>query len=623
MAKSPEEVPVETKGDEGRTDKAEKIEEPVKKKTKKAEVEPETTEKTLKYEETYLRSVPSASQYEKSFMHRDTISHVLATQTDFIVTASIDGHLKFWKKKHGEGIEFVKHFRCHLHAFSHICCNFNGTLLATVCQADNSVKIFDVENFDMINMLKFDFSPKTAAFIHQASDVVPYLAISDAKSGRIVVVDAKSSATILNPENSPLDKLHSAPVTHIDYSTTLDVAISTDARGFVEMWMGFRKDLQLPTHLKWKCKTDTDLYEFLKTKSTVTCLKISPSGLQFATMSSDKKVRIFDILTGKLIKTIDENLGKYTSEAKENRNFGLQNMEWNRRVACEKEMDKDDDERAKQPVAFCWDYTSNYILYPSIIGIKVYNITTDKVVRTVGKEETIRFLAVSLCKAVPDVRARLQGAATTIETEAAENPNLNKPNDPDPLFACTAYKKNRFYLFTNAEPFAYDDEEDENATSRDVFNEKPKKEDQITAVEADVENKKLSEFAILHTSMGDIRIHLFGEECSKTVENFCTHSRRGYYNGLTFHRVIKSFMVQTGDPTGKGTGGQSIWGADFEDEFHPRLRHDRPFRVSMANAGPNSNGSQFFITVCPADWLDGKNTLFGEVKIILSSKGLE
>ncbi|VDO09017.1 unnamed protein product, partial [Haemonchus placei] len=69
----------------------------------------------------------------------------------------------------------------------------------------------------------------------------------------------------------------------------------------------------------------------------------------------------------------------------------------------------------------------------------------------------------------------------------------------------------------------------------------------------------------------------------------------------------------TGDPTGKGTGGQSIWGTDFEDEFHPRLRHDKPFKVSMANAGPNSNGSQFFITVCPAEWLDGKNTIFGEV----------
>lgn len=91
---------------------------------------------------------------------------------------------------------------------------------------------------------------------------------------------------------------------------------------------------------------------------------------------------------------------------------------------------------------------------------------------------------------------------------------------------------------------------------------------------------KLNEVAILHTTMGDIHIKLFGMECPRTVENFCTLSRRGYYNGLTFHRVIKSFMVQTGDPSGKGTGGQSIWGADFEDEFHPRLRHEKPFMVS-------------------------------------------
>ena len=85
--------------------------------------------------------------------------------------------------------------------------------------------------------------------------------------------------------------------------------------------------------------------------------------------------------------------------------------------------------------------------------------------------------------------------------------------------------------------------------------------------------------------------------CPKTVENFCVHASDGYYNGHIFHRVIRQFMIQTGDPTGTGTGGESIWGGEFEDELHPMLKHDRPFVVSMANAGPNTNGSQFFITV--------------------------
>ena len=99
--------------------------------------------------------------------------------------------------------------------------------------------------------------------------------------------------------------------------------------------------------------------------------------------------------------------------------------------------------------------------------------------------------------------------------------------------------------------------------------------------------------------MGDVHIKLFPDLTPKTIENFVTHARNGYYNGHLFHRVIKGFMIQTGDPKGDGTGGTSIWGTDFEDEFHPSLRHDRPYTVSMANAGPGTNGSQFFITTVP------------------------
>ena len=100
--------------------------------------------------------------------------------------------------------------------------------------------------------------------------------------------------------------------------------------------------------------------------------------------------------------------------------------------------------------------------------------------------------------------------------------------------------------------------------------------------------------AVMHTNMGDIKIKLFPEKAPKAVENFTTHSKDGYYNGLIFHRVIKDFMIQGGDPTGTGMGGESIWGRSFEDEFDPEL-HNLRGSLSMANAGPGTNGSQFFI----------------------------
>jgi len=98
----------------------------------------------------------------------------------------------------------------------------------------------------------------------------------------------------------------------------------------------------------------------------------------------------------------------------------------------------------------------------------------------------------------------------------------------------------------------------------------------------------------MHTNMGDVSIRLFPDKAPKTCENFITHARNGYYDGLTFHRVINGFMIQGGDPTGTGCGGESIWGRSFEDEFDIDLRNYRG-ALSMANAGPNTNGSQFFI----------------------------
>lgn len=119
--------------------------------------------------------------------------------------------------------------------------------------------------------------------------------------------------------------------------------------------------------------------------------------------------------------------------------------------------------------------------------------------------------------------------------------------------------------------------------------------------------------AVIKTNMGNIEIELFEDKTPKTVENFAGHAKAGYYNGVIFHRVIDNFMIQGGDPTGTGRGGESIWAGKFKDEINSELKHDSAGVLSMANAGPNTNGSQFFITLAPTPWLDGKHTVFGKV----------
>jgi cyclophilin family peptidyl-prolyl cis-trans isomerase len=116
--------------------------------------------------------------------------------------------------------------------------------------------------------------------------------------------------------------------------------------------------------------------------------------------------------------------------------------------------------------------------------------------------------------------------------------------------------------------------------------------------------------ATFKTDLGDIVVQLYADKVPAVVNNFVFLAREGFYDGVTFHRVIKDFMAQAGDPTGTGSGGP---GYRFADEFYPGLRHDKPGILSMANAGPNTNGSQFFITHMATPWLDDKHSVFGNV----------
>lgn len=130
---------------------------------------------------------------------------------------------------------------------------------------------------------------------------------------------------------------------------------------------------------------------------------------------------------------------------------------------------------------------------------------------------------------------------------------------------------------------------------------------------SNAQNERKGTVVIFETNQGNIEIQLYDAITPKTVENFVGLINKKYYDGIIFHRVIDGFMIQGGDPTGTGRGGESLWGGKFEDEISPAVKFNRKGLLAMANAGPNTNGSQFFITVAPTPWLNMNHTIFGEV----------
>jgi peptidyl-prolyl cis-trans isomerase-like protein 2 len=140
-----------------------------------------------------------------------------------------------------------------------------------------------------------------------------------------------------------------------------------------------------------------------------------------------------------------------------------------------------------------------------------------------------------------------------------------------------------------------------------------KKFEQYKRIKKKLKKNQQKAYVTLHTSMGDINVELYPYLVPQACDNFLGLCENGYYNGVKFHRLIKGFMIQGGDPTGTGKGGSSLWNENFKDDFHPQLKHDQPGILSMANSGKDTNGSQFFITFQAAPHLDKKHTIFGKV----------
>ena len=245
-------------------------------------------------------------------------------------------------------------------------------------------------------------------------------------------------------------------------------------------------------------------------------------------------------------------------------------------------------------ILFNEDNTILYVALPE--GIKMINIKDHSSKLIAGHADaSLRFINISLLTCpfllqLDDLKYLSDDALT-----------------PQPLLVATAFKSNRFYLFASPEFVPTD--------KRDVINEEliPNADSSQQEQNAVYKNWEDMKGAVLRTSKGDIEIEFYPKQAPLAVQNFITLMMRGYFNNLTFHRVIKGFMIQTGDPRGDGTGGESCWGRVFNDEISSDLKHTHSGIVSMANSGKNTNGSQFFITTVKTQWLDRKHTIFARV----------
>ena len=563
-----------------------------------------------------LNYLPLTNNYSKSYLQTDIIDNIYCTnKTGFIFTTSYDGVIQFWKKV-PKGIEFVKKFNSHQNRITGISINKDGNLLCTCSYKDLFIKIFDVNNFYLLDYISLKYYPFLCEFIiADITSINSILAISEKDKGIIHILDINKKKEI------SLVSIHeNSIITNIKFNNKYNICLSTSNTGLIEYWCKtsnnnistnnnnnyiFGKDeenncsindsinFDFPKHsIKFKFKSQTDLFKlFDKTKkNSIINLTLSPKNNLFGVIDKSLNIYIYNFLTAKIIYQITNN--SYNND-KSNENQKISNIE--------KDIEKYIETQNQPNIQF--DESENYIYYPTMEGIKLICLKTKELIKIIGKKEKLRFI--SICLFQGESLKNKSGIITEIKMNNEENINADKIIDP--LLLCTSYKSNRFYIFSKEEP--------DNKTQRDIMNES------IEEIKNKIQNNKnqknkeiidLPEKAVIDTTKGEIFIKLFVNECPKTTKNFITLGKRGYYDGLIFHRVIKNFMIQTGDPRGNGTGGESIYGKPFKDEFNENLKHEA-FTVSMANSGPDTNGSQFFITTVPCHWLDNKHTVFGRV----------
>ena len=545
--------------------------------------------------------------------------------------------------QHQPCLEFVKSFTAHEQlqglAMEDDWCASLGS---------DEIQIYDVRLFDSLSIVNSKPAPNVtyahAAWFGFGPELAKALAVAVQESGAIYLY-----STISHSWMKQVITVHGKnPVTAMVYDKVHHCMITADRAGILELWdcegtatqertldssLDEDNEATTDTSINWEVggaltnkshgvsyasKLDTDLYALVKKKTFAIDIAISGAlrASHFAVYCQDDRIRIFDFETGRIVVAYDERLKTY-DKIYHKPPFQLDSMEYGTRAAKERQIKKDheDNNTHKGPAILAFDVSGKYLVVSTMMGIKVidWHPKRHKLVCIVGNSDAsqLRFSKICLCPGPPQIDTQMELARRQQNSKASasvskKNSNGTSAEDlikTDALLIAQAHEQRRLYVFSQ-----YDVVDDPQAptdilTRRDIWNEAPSSHDYITAATASTSagpGENLQQYlksattikAILRTTMGDIHLQLFAKQAPRTTENFVVHARSHYYDNVIFHRVLKGFMIQTGDPLGDGTGGESIWGGDFNDEFVPGLRHDRPFVLSMANAGPNTNGSQ-------------------------------
>lgn len=543
-----------------------------------------------------------SSKYEKSYMHKDQLDKVIyINKIDTLITISIEGMIKFWKKT-SVGLEFIKEIRTfttRIKSFSYTnSCQF---ALAS-SEFEENLCVFDLICIDLIQKMRINLKPNYSVIISNDKNDV-FALVSDKVSSNMYLYmilsdfSLKSLVLILD--------FHVSPVRNIDYCQYRRDFFSVCEKGYVEFWKGrtlFRKNENENENLNENDRSNDSISKSIDNISK----DINEANEEFI-----------------------ENIIKETSKNNKNKKIktikDYIDIEVDYQIKSKTDLFELVDKNEKSLFA-TWSQKGKYIGIVCESGcLYIFKVSKGVIIYRYSLPSNHEGIIYNLYFNDSDEYVLHSNSTLGIRMVSLKDTSLyniycdkerldityicplfkSHPSNLNQTIVVLSKKSNRFFLFSNQVPTEKDNK-------RDIINEPIvyKKEEKERLLE---ESNELPLNVVIETTKGEIHIRLFPKEAPKTVKNFVVLSKKGYFNGLIFHRVVLGFMIQTGCPLGNGTGGESCFGGTFEDEFHESLKFDRGFTVGMANKGPNTNGSQFFITTCKCSWLDGKHSIFGRV----------